>query len=111
MDPGLRRDDGFFSNPLGLWGASPGPELANIYLHARYYDSALGIFFIGNLLANGIGPTLPALLTDYVFKDPAMLRYAIAVVAGIAAPLSLVVLSFGMSAYRDSVQRAEDRLG
>ena len=40
-----------------------------------------------------------------------MLRYAIAVVAGIAAPLSLVVLSFGMSAYRDSVQRAEERLG
>ena len=37
-------------------------------------------FFIGNLIANGIGPTLPALLTDYVFKDPAMLRYAIAIV-------------------------------
>ena len=68
-------------------------------------------FFIGNLIANGIGPTIPALLTDYVFKDPAMLRYAIAIVAGIAAPLSLVVLSFGMSAYRDSVQRAEERLG
>ena len=68
-------------------------------------------FFIGNLIANGIGPTLPALLTDYVFKDPAMLRYAIAIVAGTAAPLSLIVLSFGMSAYRDSVQRAEERLG
>lgn len=68
-------------------------------------------FFIGNLIANGIGPTIPALLTDYLFKDPAMLRYAIAIVAGVAAPLSLVVLSFGMSAYRDSVQRAEERLG
>jgi hypothetical protein len=27
-----------------LWLASPGPDPANIYLHARYYDSALGIF-------------------------------------------------------------------
>ena len=68
-------------------------------------------FFIGNLIANGIGPTIPALLTDFVFKDPAMLRYAIAIVGGITVPLSLVVLSFGMEAYRSSVQRAEERLG
>ncbi len=26
------------------WVAKSGPDLANIYLHARYYDSALGIF-------------------------------------------------------------------
>ncbi len=32
------------TDAVGLCSASPGPELANIYLHARYYDSALGIF-------------------------------------------------------------------
>lgn len=68
-------------------------------------------FFIGNLIANGIGPTIPALLTDYVFHDPAALRYAIVIVGGITVPLSLAVLSFGLPAYRDSVQRAEERLG
>lgn len=68
-------------------------------------------FFIGNLIANGFGPTIPALLNDYVFKDPSKLRYAIAIVGGISAPLSLVVLWFGLDAYRASVQRAEERQG
>lgn len=32
------------SDSVGHGDASPRPGLANIYLHARYYDSALGIF-------------------------------------------------------------------
>lgn len=68
-------------------------------------------FFVGNLIANGFGPTIPALLTDYVFEDPRMLRYAIAMVGGVAASLSLLVLYFGLGAYRTSVQRAEERFG
>ncbi len=34
-------------------------------------------FFIGSLIASGIGPMLPAMLTDYVFKEPVMLRYSV----------------------------------
>ncbi len=62
-------------------------------------------FFIGNLIANGFGPTIPALLTDYVFRDPAMLRYALAIVIGVVLPLSLIVLYLGLGAYRHSVAR------
>jgi hypothetical protein len=62
-------------------------------------------FFIGNLIANGFGPTIPALLTDYVFRDPGMLRYALAIVIGVALPLSLIVLYLGLGAYRLSVAR------
>lgn len=68
-------------------------------------------FFIGSLIASGIGPLLPALLTDYVFQQPVMLRYAVSIVGGIAALLSLFILSFGLDAYGQSVQRAEERLG
>ena len=67
-------------------------------------------FFIGNLVASGLGPTIPALLGDYVFKDPAMLRYALFSVEVVVLPLSLLFLYFGFGAYRASVQRAEDRL-
>ena len=63
-------------------------------------------FFIGNLIANGFGPVIPALLTDYVFKDPGMLRYALAIVVAVVLPLSLVMLSLGLGAYRASVARA-----
>jgi MFS family permease len=68
-------------------------------------------FFIGSLIASGIGPMLPAMLTDYVFKEPVMLRYSVSIVAGCAALLSLLILSFGLTPYRESVQRAEERLG
>jgi MFS family permease len=65
-------------------------------------------FFIGNLVASGLGPTIPALLSDYVFENPAMMRYAIAIVEAIVLPLSLLFLYFGFGAYRASVQRAEE---
>jgi MFS family permease len=66
-------------------------------------------FFIGNLIASGLGPTLPALLGDYVFRDPAMLRYGLFVVEAIVLPLSLLCLWFGFDAYRTSVRQAEAR--
>ena len=65
-------------------------------------------FFVGNLVASGLGPTLPALLSDYVFRDPTMLRYALFVVEMVALPLSLLCLYFGFGAYRHSVKRAEE---
>ena len=66
-------------------------------------------FFVGNLIASGIGPTLPALLGDYVFRDPAMLRYGLFVVQAIVLPASLLCLWLGFGAYRRSVEQAEAR--
>jgi MFS family permease len=67
-------------------------------------------FFIGNLVASGLGPTIPALLGDYVFHDPAMLRYSLFIVEAVTIPLSLLCLYLGFRPYRDSVQRAEAAL-
>jgi MFS family permease len=65
-------------------------------------------FFVGNLIASGLGPTIPALLGDYVFRDPSMLRYSLFIVQGIVLPLSLVCLHLGFASFRDSVRRAEE---
>jgi len=62
-------------------------------------------FFIGNLIANGFGPMFSGLLTDFVFGDPAQLRYALAIVVGIAAPLGALLLFIGLPHYRASVAR------
>jgi len=67
-------------------------------------------FFIGNLVASGLGPTIPALLGDYVFHDPAKLRYALFIVEAATIPASLFCLYFGFRPYRESVQRAETAL-
>lgn len=64
-------------------------------------------FFIGNLIASGLGPTVPALLNDYVFRDPALLRYALFSVEVVVLPVSLLFLYFGLRPYRASVERAE----
>lgn len=64
-------------------------------------------FFIGNLIASGLGPTVPALLTDYVFRDPAQLRYALFSVEAVVLPVSMMFLYFGLRPYGASVERAE----
>ena len=64
-------------------------------------------FFIGNLIASGLGPTIPALLNDYVFRDPAQLRYALFIVEAVVLPASVLFLYFGLRPYGASVERAE----
>jgi MFS family permease len=64
-------------------------------------------FFIGNLIASGLGPTIPALLNDYVFRDPAQLRYALFSVELVVLPASVLFLYFGLRPYGASVERAE----
>jgi MFS family permease len=64
-------------------------------------------FFIGNLIASGLGPTVPALLNDYVFLDPAHLRYSLFIVEAVVLPASVLFLYFGLQPYAASVERAE----
>jgi hypothetical protein len=64
-------------------------------------------FLVGNLVANGLGPTFYALVTDYVFADPAMLRYSMALVIGIILPLAGLCCYLAIGPYRASVQRAK----
>jgi hypothetical protein len=64
-------------------------------------------FFIGNLIASGLGPFAPALLNDYFFHDPAQLRYSLFIVEAVVLPASVIFLYFGLRPYAASVERAE----
>lgn len=55
-----------------------------------------------------LGPILPAVLTDYVFRDEMALHYSLAVTSGIIAPLACVLLWIGMRDYRERVRELED---
>lgn len=74
--------------------------------HLRARLAAL-YFLVVTLLGLGIGPTAIALITDLVFGDDNALRYSIAIVTAIALPLSAIILSFGLKAFAQSVERAE----
>jgi MFS family permease len=67
-------------------------------------------FLVGNLIANGFGPTAYALVTDYVFADPAMLRYSLASVSAVVLPMGALFAFLALKPYRQSVADAQARI-
>lgn len=65
-------------------------------------------FFIGNLIANGLGPSIPALLADYLFVDPLKLGLALSWTTAVAVPLAGLLLFLGLAPYRASLARVAD---
>ena len=60
--------------------------------------------FATTLLGLGLGPTLVALLTDYVFADATAVGHSLAVVTLIAGLLSVLVLKSGLRPFRQSLE-------
>jgi MFS family permease len=60
-------------------------------------------FFVLSLVSGTLGPTAVAFFTDTVFRDPMALKYSLALVNVIGMGLTILLLSFGMPAYRRTV--------
>jgi len=86
-----------------------GPQNAAIQVvtpnEMRGQISALAIFII-NVLGYGIGPTLIAALTNYVFGSESQLRYAMSAAAVVLAPLAALSIWWGLKAYGAAFARA-----
>ena len=65
--------------------------------------------FVVNLTGIGLGGTVTALITDYIFGDDAMLRYSMAWVGCIGGLLACLILKAGTKHYRRSIDRLEGR--
>jgi MFS family permease len=89
----------FVAFPFGASSAAIQVIMPN---QARGLASALYLFIL-NLIALGFGPTLVALLTDYVFHDEQALRYSLALVMGGGALLALACYAYGLAPYRRAV--------
>jgi MFS family permease len=68
-------------------------------------------FLVAQICAIGFGPTVFALVTDYVFGRDDALRWSMAIVGGACCLLALAAIVWGRPAYRDSVRRAEQWRG
>ena len=66
---------------------------------ARGQVSALYIT-LTTLVGLGVGPLVVGLMTDFLFKNPADIRYSMAIVVGVAAPLMFVLLQYARAPYR-----------
>jgi MFS family permease len=60
--------------------------------------------FTANLLGVSVGPTAVALLTDIVFRDPALVRYSIAFGCSALLLVGIVIIAIGLKPYRLAMQ-------
>ena len=64
-------------------------------------------YFIMNVLGLTLGPLCIALMTDYVFADPAALRYSIAWVSGLTGIIAIGLLLTNVRYFRQSIAEAD----
>ena len=63
-------------------------------------------FLVGSLLLYTGGPTSVAILTDYLFRDDGAVRYSLALVSLVVAPLGVLLLWWVLPHYRRSLAAA-----
>ena len=63
--------------------------------------------FVANIIGLGLGPTVVALITDYVFADDMAVRCSLAIVGGTVAPLAAISLALGLKHYRAGLDTAK----
>ncbi len=69
-------------------------------------QAAAMYLFVISLMGLTLGPTVVALVTDYVFADEGALRYSIALVSGVAGALAWIVLGWCTKHYRVAATEA-----
>ena len=69
---------------------------------------AVAIYFLlANLIGMGVGPTVTATLTDYVFKNDAALNKALALSGVLLIPIAAFTIMAGLPAVRRAVEEAK----
>jgi MFS family permease len=66
--------------------------------------SALYLFTI-SVVGAGVGPTVVALITDFVLFDESMLRYAMVLTTGVLGPIGLLLTWMAMKPYGKAVSK------
>lgn len=97
---------------IAIFGSNMGFACAASAIQRMFPASMLGLaagiyFFLSNAVGIGIGPTLVASITDYVFKDSYMIRYSLAIVGGASRGLAFIIVFAGLKAYRDLLRETE----
>ena len=68
-------------------------------------------FLTANLVGLGLGPTVVALFTDFVFGDEAAIGKSLAATAAVFIPLAVAIMGFGLRATEAAVREAQQGAG
>jgi MFS family permease len=87
---------------------TPGPYNAALQIvtpnQMRGQVTAL-FLFVFNIVGFGLGATIVATFTNFVFGDENMLRYSLAATAAVMGPISIACFWLGLKPYARSVER------
>ena len=67
---------------------------------------AASFSFVANILGVASGPTVVALLTDYVYRDEQAVGWSLATASAIVTPIVVTILAIGRAGLKDSLTRA-----
>ena len=96
----------FMSMPFGVAPAAIQQMMPN----AMRASATAFYLFVINLLGMGLGPTIVATLTDFVFRDKNAVHLSLLVVGAVSFTLAVILLWAGLKPYRRSLDRLK-RLG
>jgi MFS family permease len=92
---------------LILIGVGPQNAALQVIVPNEMRGQVTALFlFLFTMIGIGIAPTVVALLTDYVFRDEMKLRYSIATMHAVLAPLAAFVFWRGLDGYGRAVAHA-----
>jgi MFS family permease len=84
------------------WGAANAAAAEVVPARMRAQGAAV-YFFVLSLVSSTLGPTLVAVITDYVFHADAAVGYSLAIANLTGMSAAIAVLVFGMPAYRRTI--------
>ena len=70
----------------------------------RGVTAAIYLFFV-NFVGIGLGPTITALITDYVFKDEDAVGFSIAIMVAGSGLVAAIILWRGLEPFREEVAK------
>ena len=88
------------SMPFGVAPAAIQEMTPNVM---RGQASAVYLFVV-NLIGLGLGPTSVALITDYVFHDPAAVRWSLIIESGVCLTIAGILFYASLRPYRESLE-------
>jgi MFS family permease len=66
------------------------------------------VLFGFNVIGVGLGPSILAFLTDFVFRDESQIRYALAACYAVISPIAFVILWSGLKPYGRRIAQLEE---
>jgi MFS family permease len=95
------------STAVGM--SAPGQNSAFQIITPNEMRGQVGAIYLFSIsvIGGGLGPTAIALITDNVFQDEAMLRYAMALFAAIVGPIGILLTWLAMKPYAAAIRRID----